>query len=130
MTALSRQPYLLRAMYEWIVDSGLTPYVLIAHGPKVRVPLQHVRDGKIVLNISPTAIRDLELGNEMVTFAGRFSGNHFDVELPVGNIQAIYAKETSEGMMFEAEPEAQRDDDETADEPTKGKGASHLQVIK
>ena len=122
MAAKSKRPYLLRALFDWIVDSGLTPYILVvAESPEVRVPAEHVRDGRIVLNISPTAVRDLLLADDFVSFDGRFSGASFRVEVPVAQVEAIYAKETGEGMMFEPEREQPTDSQ---------KGESHLKVIK
>ena len=107
MAAKSKRPYLLRALFDWIVDSGLTPYILVAtQAPEVHVPTQHVRDGKIVLNVSPNAVRNLTITDEMVSFDGRFSGAPFWVEAPVSQVQAIYAKETGEGMMFDGDQEA------------------------
>jgi stringent starvation protein B len=107
MAAKSKRPYLLRALFDWIVDSGLTPYLLVAaDAPEVHVPGQHVRDGKIVLNISPNAVRNLTMTDDMVSFDGRFSGAPFWVEAPVSQVEAIYAKETGEGMMFDADREA------------------------
>ena len=137
VAAKSKRPYLLRALFDWIVDSGLTPYILVsAENPDVRVPEQHVRDGKIVLNISPNAVRDLTLADELVSFDGRFSGTPFWVEVPIAQVAAIYAKETGEGMMFEPDSEDQgRDSDaQTKPEVSPKTGAqgdsSHLKVIK
>jgi len=139
VAAKSKRPYLLRALFDWIVDSGLTPYILVAaEGSDVRVPEQHVSDGKIVLNISPNAVRDLTLADEMVSFDGRFSGTPFWVEVPVAQVQAIYAKETGEGMMFEPDAVDHQGDSEAAShsKPTVGPktGApgesSHLKIIK
>jgi len=100
----SKRPYLLRALFEWIVDSGLTPYILVAASdPDVVVPRQHVSDGKIVLNVSSAAVRDLAFDDDLVRFNGRFSGTPFAVTVPVVHVLAIYARETGEGMMFEPE---------------------------
>lgn len=139
MAAKSKRPYLLRALFDWIVDSGLTPYILVAaESPDVRVPEQHVRDGKIVLNISPNAVRDLTLADELVSFDGRFSGTPFWVEVPVAQVQAIYAKETGEGMMFEPDAEDHEGDSQAASQSKPGNASkaeaqgdsSHLKVIK
>ena len=106
MPAVSKRPYLLRALFEWIVESELTPYILAAaEDETVVVPRQYVNDGKIVLNVSPAAVRDLLFGDDHVSFNGRFAGTPFAVQVPVAFVLAIYAKETGEGMMFDAEPD-------------------------
>jgi len=104
------RPYLIRAIYEWIVDNGLTPYVLVdAERDDVLVPRQYVQDGRIVLNLSPNAVVGLEMDNEAVSFQARFSGTPMQVYLPVRAILAIYARETGKGMVFDEE----MDGDET-----------------
>lgn len=100
----SKRPYLIRALYDWIVDSQLTPYLLVAVADdRVVVPRQHVQDGRIVLNVGPGAVRDLHIGDDAVSFDARFSGTAFAVHVPVASVVAIYARETGEGMIFEAE---------------------------
>ncbi|MEJ2361837.1 MAG: ClpXP protease specificity-enhancing factor [Gammaproteobacteria bacterium] len=97
----SSQPYLLRAIYEWIVDNSLTPYILVDAGNNdVQVPQQFVENGKIVLNIAPRAVNNLQLNNEQVTFDARFSGQPMQVMLPISAVLAIYAKENGQGMVF------------------------------
>lgn len=104
MTTKPKRPYLLRALYDWIVDSGMTPYLLVdAEQPGVAVPEQFVENGRIVLNVSPTAVRTLSLENDAVACECRFRGQPFAVHLPMASIQAIYARESGEGMAFEAE---------------------------
>ncbi len=135
-----KRPYLLRALYEWIVDCDMTPYVLVqVDGPDVVVPQDFVEDDRIVLNISPMAVRALSLENDVVSFSGRFSGQPFNVVAPMRSISAIYAKETGEGMMFEDElvASASTEPAETAegkapesDDPSSSKSGSHLKVIK
>jgi stringent starvation protein B len=101
---LPRRPYLLRALTEWILDSGHTPYVLVdATQPGVVVPPEHVKDGRIVLNLSPAAVRGLEIGPHAVTCDSRFGGRAFALYLPMASLVAVYARETGEGMVFEAE---------------------------
>ena len=103
----SSRPYLLRAVHEWITDNGLTPQIVVdARQDQVRVPTACVREGKIVLNISPTAVRGLSLGNEWVEFSARFGGTPFDVAVPVHAVLAIMARENGTGMSF---PESQGD---------------------
>lgn len=109
---LSSRPYLLRALNEWIIDSGLTPHLLVdAENPHLDVPASARQDGKVVLNISPSAVRDLLMDAELVTFVARFGGVSRAVSVPVAAVQAIYARENGQGMMFpdedESEPESQ-----------------------
>jgi len=95
------QPYLLRAIYEWIVDNDLTPYLLVdASNDDVHVPRQYVENGKIVLNIAPRAVNNLVLNNEAVQFNARFAGKPMDISLPTRAVLAIYAKENGQGMVF------------------------------
>jgi len=115
----SSRPYLIRAMYEWIVDNNLTPYLLVdAEQEGVEVPLGYVEDGKIVLNVGPGASRDLDLGSDIVTFSARFNGNAMWVTAPVPAVLAIYAKENGQGMMFNGEEQ-----EETAPAPSGGTSA-------
>lgn len=101
----SSRPYLIRALYQWIVDNGVTPYVLVdAHANGAVVPVQYIQDGKIVLNIAPMAVRSLVLGDEHISFNARFGGHAMDVFVPVASVLAIYARENGQGMMFNDEP--------------------------
>ena len=98
---LSRRPYLLRAMHEWMSDSGFTPHIIVlADAPGAKVPRAYVKDGKIVLNVSHSATQRLNLGNDQVEFEARFAGVIHHVRLPVGAVVGIYARETGEGMVF------------------------------
>lgn len=98
---LSSRPYLLRAVHEWIVDSNLTPHLLVnAEKPGVDVPPSTIQDGRVVLNISPGAVRDLIIDAELVTFVARFGGVSQSVAVPVAAVEAIYARENGRGMMF------------------------------
>ncbi|MEM7220144.1 MAG: ClpXP protease specificity-enhancing factor [Pseudomonadota bacterium] len=125
----SNRPYLIRALFEWICDNDCTPYLLIdANHADVQVPTEHVEQGRIVLSIAPRSVRGLELGNERIAFDARFGGREFPVSLPVTAVQAIYAKETGEGMTFAA-PAAAADADAAPPEP-KGDSKSHLKVVK
>ncbi len=111
MQMTPNRPYLLRAFYEWIVDNNCTPYLVVdATMPGVKVPLQHVKDGQIVLNISPGAVGNLLLGNDAVTFNARFSGNPFALYIPQRSVLAIYARENGAGTMFTPEEEWQEDE--------------------
>ncbi len=100
-----RRPYLLRAFYDWLVDNDLTPHLVVdATLPGVKVPMEFVSDGQIVLNIAPRAVGNLELGNEAVSFNARFSGRPHSVIVPLYAALAIYARENGAGTMFEPEP--------------------------
>ncbi len=104
MSMTSSRPYMIRALYEWILDNECTPYTLVnAMADNVEVPQQFVKNGQIVLNISPMAIRDLVIGDDMLNFNGRFSGVPMDVFVPMAAIMGIYAKENGQGMMFDLE---------------------------
>ena len=95
------QPYLVRAIYEWIVDNELTPYVLInAENDATHVPRQYVENGKIVLNLGPVAVNNLNMANDYIAFNARFAGKAMDVSFPVSSVLAIYAKENGQGMVF------------------------------
>lgn len=101
MSNVSTKPYLLRAIYEWCVDQGFTPYVAVAVNERTVVPRQYIKDGQIVLNIGPDAAQQLSMGNELMTFAARFSGVAYSLSVPVDCIAAIYARENGHGMAFE-----------------------------
>ena len=98
----SSQPYLIRGIYDWVIDNGMTPYLLVnAENEYAMIPRDFVEDGKIVLNINPSAISDLQLGNDYIMFNARFSGKSMEVSIPVIAVLAIYAKENGQGMMFD-----------------------------
>ncbi|MFV8820146.1 ClpXP protease specificity-enhancing factor [Haliea sp. E17] len=104
MSMSPSRPYIMRALYEWIVDNGCTPYILVdAKFQNVMVPEQYVKNGQIVLNISPTAVMDLDISNTAVAFNGRFGGVATDIYVPVAAVIGIYARENGQGMVFEAE---------------------------
>lgn len=100
----SSRPYLIRALYEWILDNECTPQILVdASVPSIQVPFDFVSNGQIVLNISPNAVRDLSIDNDGVFFNARFGGVPMDVYVPTLAILAIYTRETNEGMAFGSE---------------------------
>jgi stringent starvation protein B len=105
MSELSTRPYLIRAIHEWCVDGGLTPYLAVRVDEHTEVPRQHVKDGEIILNLSADAVRNLLLGNEMITCTGRFSGASFELMIPVQAVIGIFAKETGQGLVFQNEPQ-------------------------
>ena len=96
----STRPYLIRALYEWCTDNGYTPFLAVLVNENVRVPLEFVKDGEIVLNISFDATSALSLGNEFIEFKGRFGGVARDIVVPVERVLAIYARENGQGMAF------------------------------
>ena len=101
MKMTSIKPYYIRARYDWIVDNGLTPYLLVnAEYPDLEIPMEYVKDGKIVLNISPKACRGLHLENDRIIFSARFSGKTMQIYLHPGAVLAIYAQENGEGQEF------------------------------
>ncbi|MEK9952545.1 MAG: ClpXP protease specificity-enhancing factor [Curvibacter sp.] len=99
----STRPYLIRALYEWCTDNGLTPYVAVRVDDTVRVPREYVKDGEIVLNISMDATSALKLGNEYIEFKARFAGVAREIMIPLGRVMAIYARENGQGMAFPLE---------------------------
>jgi len=101
---ISSQPYLVRAIYDWILDSGFTPYMMVDTSLSgVTVPEAYIRDQKIILNVNPSAIDGLEITAEQVAFSARFSSQSFDIFIPIHAVKAVYAKESESGMMFNEE---------------------------
>ncbi|MEN9373213.1 MAG: hypothetical protein RIR79_765 [Pseudomonadota bacterium] len=115
----STQPYLIRALHEWCMDNGFTPYLAVFVDETVRVPREYVKDGQIVLNVSLDATGGLHLGNEFIQFKSRFAGVARDIIVPVNRVMAIYAKENGQGMAFSVEqtPESIPMDAEPAPPP-------------
>lgn len=125
----SSRPYLIRALYEWIVDNGFTPYMLVDTSvDRVEVPRAFVENGRIILNISPEATHSLVLGNEAVTFNARFSGTAMDVHVPVVSVLAIYARENGQGMMFGEQDDSTPPDPDGPGGPGKPDGDSGTQA--
>ena len=153
----STKPYLIRAIYEWCVDSGFTPYLSVVVTDQVKVPRAFVRDGQIVLNIAPHATHQFVLDNEAMSCQARFGGAAHILYVPIDSIQAIYARENGQGMAFdvgaaaaedepdaeapllEAEPGVDSIEDEGADGtstepeddgPPRPGGRGHLRIVK
>lgn len=150
---LSSRPYIARALYQWLLDNDLTPYIVVdAEQAGVEVPRQFVQNGQIVLNLAPTAVRDFAMENEAVSFSARFGGRPMQVMVPIEALIAIYARENGVGMVFGHEPvipaeadeagekephlnevdstdDAPQDDDQ-GDETPPRKGRPSLRVIK
>ena len=125
MTSL--KPYLIRSIYDWIIDNDLTPHLLVdAENNQAILPQQFIEDGKIVLNIRPQAIQRLTLGNEEIQFNARFSGRPMSIVVPITAVMAIYAKENGKGMIFDQE------DDESDKTPPENKPPTRptLRVVK
>lgn len=143
-TMSSNRPYLLRAIYDWISDNDLTPYLLVdAAADGVNVPPQVIKNGQVVLNLAMRAVAKLDLGNEWISFQARFSGVSHSIRVPVGAVLALYAQENGQGMMFPAEgqgdhpPPVSRTDAIVPTAPAGGdggdkpkRGAPHLHVVK
>ncbi len=104
MSEISTKPYMLRAIYEWCTDSGYTPYIAIKVDRNTRVPMEFVKNGEIVLNISFGATSGLKMDNDFIQFHARFNGVSREILVPVHNVLAIYANENGQGMMFDVQP--------------------------
>ena len=127
----SSRPYLIRALYQWIVDNGVTPYILVdAAYPGVDVPPQYIQDNKIVLNIAPMAVQALTLGDDEITFNARFSGKPMDLYVPIASVLAIYAKENGQGMMLTEEPQGPEPPDDSPDDAGPDDTKPKLRVVK
>lgn len=132
------RPYLIRALYEWILDNGCTPYMLVnALDEGVDVPQEHVQgDGRVTLNLSPAAVRNLMLGNDSVEFGGRFAGVSYHVFVPIDAVMGVYAKENGQGMTFGTDlappdPPAKPDGPgKKPRRPRKGPGKPRLTLVK
>jgi len=103
MSEIATKPYLLRALYEWCVDNGYTPHVAVKVDSGTQVPSEYVKNGEITLNVSPSAVHKLQLGNELIEFSARFAGVARQISVPIANVYAIYARETGHGMTFDVD---------------------------
>ena len=113
------KPYVIRAIYDWIVDNNCTPHLLVdAESEGVEVPQDYVTDGQIVLNVSPSAVVNLQLSNESVSFSGRFGGVPVDIMVPVDGVIGIYARENGQGMIFDEESDLDFDPEPPETNPT------------
>ncbi len=135
---LSTKPYLIRAIYDWCADGDMTPYLAVQVDQNTRVPVEYVKNGEIVLNISQDSTRNLTLGNELIQFSARFSGVSREVSIPVIAVSGIFAKESGVGLFFEAmecgptgKTRVQREHTgESPKDPPPPGGRPKLQVIK
>ena len=126
MSMTSSKPYLLRAICDWIMDNQCTPYLIVdALHQGTSVPLDHVKDGRIVLNISPLAVRDLQIEDDSVQFSGRFSGIPREIYAPMAAVLGIVAKENNEGMWF-----SKPDNEPDTPKPGRSKGPPNLKIVE
>lgn len=142
MSMNSSRPYLLRALYEWILENNCTPYIVVnAYAQDVQVPQDYVKDGQIILNISPVAVHALHMSNDAVEFNGRFAGIPTPVYVPISAVMGIYARENGQGMVFDAEkpvptppappkPTTSLSAVKTTEQEKKPRGRASLRVVK
>ena len=117
----STKPYLVRAIYEWCVAEQFTPYLLVKVDQNTLAPKAFIKDGKILLNLSPESIKDLLMGGEAITFTARFNGAPENLYLPISAVEGIYAKENGEGLFFEVKEDQEIRSKETKKSPNKPK---------
>ena len=117
----STKPYLVRAIYEWCVAEQFTPYLLVKVDQNTLAPKAFIKDGKILLKLSPESIKDLLMGDEAITFTARFNGAPENLYLPISAVEGIYAKENGEGLFFEVKEDQEIDSKETKKSPNKPK---------
>jgi stringent starvation protein B len=122
-------------MYEWCVDNGFTPHLVVAVDRNTRVPPGYVKNGEIVLNVNYSATKDLLIGNDAVTFAARFGGASFDIYVPIDAVRGIFARENGQGMFFEPESVADEPIDQGVETPPESsppppRGKPELKVVK
>ena len=134
MSDLSTKPYLIRAIYDWCADSGLTPYLAVRVDGQTQVPMAYVKNGEIVLNLSADAVKNLHLGNDEITCGGRFGGVPHQVIVPIAAVIGIFAKETGQGLVFQGQESApiQPDGDDGSGKPPDNPPPAkpHLRVVK
>ncbi len=106
MADVSTKPYFIRAIYEWCSDCGYTPYLSVRVDERTRIPLEYVKNGEIVLNVSLNATRNLTINNELIQFSARFNGVSREVSIPVDRVQGIFARENGQGAFFTVESPA------------------------
>lgn len=137
MSESSTKPYLLRALHEWCTDNGYTPHIVVQVDENTVVPVAHIQDGQITLNIGLLATNQLVIGNEYIEFQARFNGVTEDIFVPIAAVSAIFARETGAGMGFEISPSptytidtnpSVTDDDDSPKDPAPDRG--HLRIVK
>ena len=123
----STKPYLVRAIFDWCLDEGFTPYILVSLSDQVIVPRGHDKNNEIILNISPTSVTKLVI-DDLVSFSSRFAGIHEDILIPIDSIKSIYALENGEGLSFATSPKT--DEQEIKKNIPKSTKNSHLKIVK
>lgn len=103
MISKATKPYLVRAIWEWCADNGYTAYLAVQVDENTRVPVEFVKNGEIILNISADATHKLTIGNDLIQFSARFSGVSRECSVPMGAVRGIFARENGEGMFFQAQ---------------------------
>jgi len=119
------KPYLLRALYEWCVDNGYTAHLAVKVDSRSQVPSEYVRNGEITLNVAPSAVHKLQMGNELIEFSARFAGVARQISVPVAGVYALYARETGHGMTFEVDPAKPSVQTDAEKEPSNKTGPSN-----
>ncbi len=141
MFEASTKPYLIRAIYEWCVDQGYTPYLAVQVDARTRVPMEYVKNGQIVLNISYTATHKLKIDNDFIRFAARFNGVSRELEIPIAAVTGIFARENGQGLFFQVDEAAASPGSQPAPsgtgpggdgspEPPKPTRGAHLKIVK
>lgn len=134
MAEKSTKPYLIRAIHEWCCDSNLTPYLSVRVDANTRVPMEHVKNGEIVLNVSYDATHRLTIGNDAVQFSARFGGVSRECSVPLEAVLGIFAKENGQGLFFEidtpAEPASSESSVPPSDNPPPAPTRPKLQIVK
>ncbi len=140
MKETTTTPYLIRAIFEWCCDNGLTPYIAVKVDDNTRVPAEYVKKGEIVLNLSPDATRNLKIGNELIQFSARFAGVSRELSVPIPAVTGIFAKETGQGLAFQGAPSTRelsaitrsqvRGEHPDGDRPNPSGRRPRLQIIK
>ncbi len=139
MADKSTKPYLIRAIYEWCIDNAYTPYLSVVVDSHTRVPLEYVKDGQIILNLSPGATHGMLMDNDWIQFSARFNGVSRQLEVPISAVAGIFSRENGEGMGFEviSEPVVEAVDstasspsDTEPPSPPKPPGKPKLQIVR
>src|SRR5205814_526126 len=138
MADVSTKPYFIRAIYEWCSDCGFTPYLSVRVDDRTRVPMEYVKNGEIVLNVSLNATRNLTINNELIQFSARFNGVSREVSIPVDRVQGIFARENGQGAFFTVEaptaltstPSQVSTGEAEAEPPKPPAGRSRLKTVK
>ncbi len=132
MSPASTKPYLVRAIFEWCCDQGFTPHLGVRVNARTRVPAGYVKDGEIVLNVSPAATRNLKMDNDWIRFSARFNGVSQELSIPMDAVAGIFAKENGQGLFFETPSETapEASTDPRQPDPASPGNRPRLQVIK